>query len=76
MLRQEATTHFQSRSRQLHVHVTLQVFDEICRWRSYSRPQDTTLSHSIHEIINKLFERIENSHGKTLVSRALGRWSF
>ncbi|KAF6030702.1 hypothetical protein EB796_011001 [Bugula neritina] len=46
------------------------VFDEICRWRSFSKPQDTVLSHSIHEIINKLFERIENSHGKTLVSRA------
>lgn len=48
------------------------VFDEICRWRSYHDIKMTTLAHNIHDIIMKLFERIENQHGKILVSAALG----
>lgn len=48
------------------------VFDQVCRWKSYTKPQQTVLDHSIHDSIMKLFERIENQHGKTLVAHALG----
>lgn len=48
------------------------VFDEICRWKSYTSPKLTSLCSSIHESIMKLYEKIENQHGKTLVSHALG----
>ncbi|ELT99708.1 hypothetical protein CAPTEDRAFT_120102, partial [Capitella teleta] len=48
------------------------VFDEISQWRSYSSVKATTLAHSIHASINKLFDRIEMQHGKVLVARALG----
>ncbi|XP_012943969.1 NACHT and WD repeat domain-containing protein 2 [Aplysia californica] len=47
-------------------------FDEICRWRSYTKPSQTTLAFTIHDCIMLLFERIELQHGKTLVSHALG----
>ncbi|KAK0046460.1 NACHT and WD repeat domain-containing protein 2 [Biomphalaria pfeifferi] len=47
-------------------------FDEICRWRSYTKPNLTTLAFNIHDCIMLLFERIELQHGKTLVSHALG----
>ena len=42
------------------------------RWRSYHDIKTTTLKFNIHDIIMKLFERIENQHGKVLVSHALG----
>ncbi|KAK2159956.1 hypothetical protein LSH36_143g06049 [Paralvinella palmiformis] len=48
------------------------VFDEICRWRSNLKPQMTTLADSIHNSVIKLFDRIENQHGKVLVSHAFG----
>eukprot|EP00106_Octopus_bimaculoides_P010882 XP_014778324.1 PREDICTED: NACHT and WD repeat domain-containing protein 2-like [Octopus bimaculoides] len=48
------------------------VFDEICRWKSYKKPQPNQLGHSIHDSITKLLEKIENQHGKTLVAHALG----
>ena len=35
------------------------VFAEICRWKSYSKPQDTQLAVSVMDSILKLFERIE-----------------
>jgi hypothetical protein len=35
------------------------VFAEICRWKSYSKPQDTQLAASVMDSIFKLFERIE-----------------
>ncbi|XP_076470740.1 NACHT and WD repeat domain-containing protein 2-like [Babylonia areolata] len=47
------------------------VFDEICRWRSYTKPCYTVLASTIHETILHLFDRIETQHGKTLVSHAL-----
>ncbi|CAL1545368.1 unnamed protein product [Lymnaea stagnalis] len=47
-------------------------FDEICRWRSYTKPSLTTLASTIHDCIMLLFERIELQHGKTLVSHAFG----
>ncbi|KAL8578635.1 hypothetical protein ACOMHN_007093 [Nucella lapillus] len=39
------------------------VFDEICRWRSYTKPSHTVLASTIHETILHLFERIETQHG-------------
>ena len=48
------------------------VFDEISRWRSYFKPSQTTLAYTIHDSIVKLFDRVENQHGKILVSHALG----
>lgn len=45
------------------------VFDQISLWKSYTL--DTTLAKSIDDCISKLFERVENSHGKILVSHAL-----
>ncbi|CAG5115605.1 unnamed protein product [Candidula unifasciata] len=46
-------------------------FDEICRWRSYTKPSLTTLAFTINDCIMLLLERIELQHGKTLVSHAL-----
>ncbi|ESO82088.1 hypothetical protein LOTGIDRAFT_135306 [Lottia gigantea] len=48
------------------------VFDEICKWKSYTMPNMTPLSFTIHDSIMELFKRIESKHGKTLVSHALG----
>ena len=47
------------------------VFAEICRWKSYSRPQDTYLAHSVMDSIFLLFEKVETKHGWLLVSHAL-----
>lgn len=35
------------------------VFAEICRWRSYTKPQDTVLASTVMDSIMMLFERIE-----------------
>ena len=48
------------------------VFDEVCRWKSYTPMANTNLAYTIHDSITKLFERIEIIHGKTLVSHAFG----
>ncbi|KAL5006957.1 hypothetical protein ScPMuIL_015763 [Solemya velum] len=48
------------------------VFDEVCGWKSYTKPNHTTLAYTIHDSIMKLFEKIEMQHGKTLVAHALG----
>lgn len=48
------------------------VFDEVCRWKSYTAVQNVSLAFTIHDSIYKLFERIEIQHGKTLVSHAFG----
>lgn len=47
------------------------VFAEICRWKSYSRPQETQLASTVNDSIMKLFDRIELQHGKLLVFHAL-----
>ena len=47
------------------------VFAEICRWKSYSKPQDTYLKHSVMESIFLLYEKVETKHGWLLVSHAL-----
>ena len=48
------------------------VFDEICRWKSYSPPVQTKLAFTIHDSITQLYERVENQHGRILVMHALG----
>jgi len=35
------------------------VFAEICRWRSYTKPQDTHLAATVMDSIMMLFEMIE-----------------
>lgn len=35
------------------------VFAEICRWRSYTKPQETHLASNVMDSIMMLFERIE-----------------
>lgn len=45
------------------------VFDQISLWKSYTL--DITIAKSIDDCISKLFERVESSHGKVLVSHAL-----
>ena len=45
------------------------VYDQICLWKSYT--MDTTIARTIEDCISKLFERVENSHGRVLVSHAL-----
>ncbi|XP_076047272.1 NACHT and WD repeat domain-containing protein 2 [Oratosquilla oratoria] len=47
------------------------VFAEICRWKSYSKPQDTHLASNVMDSIMMLFERIEKQHGRILVFHAL-----
>ena len=48
------------------------VFDEMCRWKSYSAAKHTTLAADTHASIMKLLDRVENQHGKILVMHALG----
>jgi hypothetical protein len=45
------------------------VFAEICRWRSYTKPQDTYLASTVMDSIMLLFERVE----KQVSTAALGR---
>ena len=45
------------------------VFDQICVWKSYTANQ--IVPKSIDECIRALFNRVENAHGKVLVSHAL-----
>lgn len=45
------------------------VFDQISLWKSYTL--DIAIAKSIDDCVSKLFERVESSHGKTLVSHAL-----
>lgn len=40
------------------------VFAEICRWRSYTKPQDTHLAATVMDSIMMLFERIEKQVGE------------
>ncbi|XP_069163973.1 NACHT and WD repeat domain-containing protein 2 [Procambarus clarkii] len=47
------------------------VFAEICRWKSYSKPQDTYLASNVMDSIMMLFSKVEVKHGRLLVSHAL-----
>lgn len=50
---------------------TTLVFQEVCRWFSYSTPDQTVLEPTVTRIINTLFDRIERYHGHVFVSHAL-----
>ncbi|VDK17375.1 unnamed protein product [Anisakis simplex] len=47
------------------IHIT------VARWKSYSRPHETLLFHSLQEGIHALLDRTEGQHGSLLVSHAL-----
>ena len=47
-------------------------FDEASRWQSYADESTTVLQTTIASSINTLFKRLEEAHGKVLVSHALG----
>ena len=47
------------------------VFAEICRWKSYSKPDDTYLKHNVMDSIFLLYEKVETKHGWLLTSHAL-----
>ena len=43
--------------------------DQVVLWKSYTT--NTILGKSIEDCVEKLFERVENAHGKILVKHAL-----
>jgi hypothetical protein len=45
------------------------VYDQISLWKSYT--ENIFIAKSIEDCVSKLFERVENSHGKVLVAHAL-----
>jgi WD40 repeat protein len=47
------------------------VFQEVCRWKSYSEPSKTVLMTNVQDSVFQLFQRVENKHGWMLVSHAL-----
>lgn len=47
-------------------------FDEASRWKSYTPENETHIGANVEEIINALFDRLENKYGKILVSQAFG----
>ena len=47
------------------------LFAEICRWKSYSKPEDTYLKHNVMDSIFLLYEKVETKHGWLLASHAL-----
>ena len=47
------------------------VFQEVCRWKSYSAPEKTVLMTNVQDSVFQLFQRVENKHGWMLVSHAL-----
>ena len=47
------------------------VFKEICRWKSYTSPDQIQLGSTVKAIINTLFDRVERYYGTTFVKHAL-----
>ena len=47
------------------------VFQEVCRWKSYTAPEKTVLMTNVQDSVFQLFQRVENKHGWMLVSHAL-----
>ena len=47
------------------------VFQEVCRWKSYTAPERTVLNDCVQDSVFQLFQRVENKHGWMLVSHAL-----
>ena len=45
------------------------VFDQIILWRSYTT--DLFIKKTINEMVGEVFSRVENCHGKVLVSSAM-----
>lgn len=46
-------------------------FDEILSWRSYTEVDDLSLGWCVEDCIDKLFDHLEEKHGKTFVAHAL-----
>ncbi|XP_033746900.1 NACHT and WD repeat domain-containing protein 2-like [Pecten maximus] len=53
------------------LYVTL-VFSEVCRWRSFDDSNTTSLGSCVEEIVNSVLDRLEQKHGRALVSTVLG----
>ena len=47
------------------------IFDEICRWSSYSPVDQTRVELTVKGVINTLFDRLEKYQGKTFVTHVL-----
>ena len=47
------------------------VFQEVCRWKSYTDPDLTVLQPNVMSSVFQLFERVESKHGWMMVSHAL-----
>jgi len=47
------------------------VFEEVCRWCSYSELDQIILQPTVAKIINMLFDRVERYHGYIFVSHSL-----
>ena len=43
------------------------VFQEVCRWKSYTAPEKTVLMTNVQDSVFQLFQRVENKHGWMLV---------
>ncbi|XP_053312007.1 NACHT domain- and WD repeat-containing protein 1 [Spea bombifrons] len=47
-------------------------FDEAKRWSSYTSPSELKIATSTKDAVHQLYQRLEQIHGKILVSHALG----
>lgn len=47
------------------------IFEEVCRWKSYTPPLQTQLQDCVTGILNVLFERVERYYGEKFVCHAL-----
>ncbi|ELT97481.1 hypothetical protein CAPTEDRAFT_103793, partial [Capitella teleta] len=47
------------------------IFEEICRWSSYSPLDQVRLELTVKGVINTLFDRLEKYHGRTFVRHVL-----
>ena len=47
------------------------IFEEVCRWKSYTPPMQTQLQDCVTGILNVLFERVERYYGDVFVCHAL-----
>lgn len=48
------------------------VFEEVMHWKSFTLPDQTVLAHTIREVINDLFLRLNKKHGQVFVMHTLG----
>ncbi len=47
------------------------VYEEVVQWHSYQDKDQATLAHTVREIIEHLFERLQKTYGKVLVCHSL-----